>query len=243
MTIAGSGTLTWLGHATLRFVSPGGFRILVDPWVDQNPKFPEEERPINAGDLIVVTHGHPDHVGDAAAIAQQLGIPIVCVPEMAAYFASEGVEDLIEMNKGGTITTGEVRITMVAAQHSSGITPSGGGPTIDGGEPVGLVLRADGMAPVYIAGDTTVFGDMEVIRELYAPQLAIIPIDGNFNMGPYEAAYACRLLGVPRVVPVHWGTFPRLAGTPDALREELERRGVRCEVATLDPGGSVELPS
>src|SRR3712207_6736492 len=101
MAITGSGMLTWLGHAALRVVSPGGFRILVDPWVDQNPKFPEEEGPIDAGDLIVVAHGHPDHVGGAATIAQQLSIPVVCVPEVAAYLASEGVEDLIEMNKGG----------------------------------------------------------------------------------------------------------------------------------------------
>src|SRR5215207_1487078 len=124
MTMAGSGTLTWLGHATLRVVTPGGTRLLIDPWVEGNPKFPEDERPIDAGDMIVVTHGHPDHIGDAVVIAQRLGIPIVCVPELAAYFASEGVENLVEMNKGGTISTGDVRITMVPAQHSSGIMPS-----------------------------------------------------------------------------------------------------------------------
>jgi L-ascorbate metabolism protein UlaG (beta-lactamase superfamily) len=242
MTTPASGTFTWLGHGSLKIVSPGATQILVDPWVDGNPKFPDAMRPIDAGDVIVVTHGHPDHVGDAAEIARRLGIPIVCVPELAAYFASEDVEHLIEMNKGGTVTVGDLRITMVPAEHSSGVTPQGGGPNLDGGEPVGLILRADGIAAVYVAGDTTVFGVMSLIRELYDPQLAIIPIDGTFNMGPYEAAYACRLLGVPRVVPVHWGTFPLLAGTPTALRAELEQRNVRCEVIALEPGESIALP-
>ena len=145
------------------------------------------------------------------------------------------------MNKGGTIEVAGVRVTMVLADHSSGITAGEGQPNLEGGEPVGLILRVDGMRTVYVAGDTGVFGDMALIRELYAPSLGVLPIDGRYNMGPYEAAHACRLLGITRVLPVHWGTFPIFTGTPAKLREELATLAVECEVAELAPGGELQI--
>jgi L-ascorbate metabolism protein UlaG (beta-lactamase superfamily) len=235
-----AGTITWLGHATLLLEAPDGRKLLIDPWIEGNPKFPDAFRPIESADVIALTHAHGDHLGDTVEVAARTGAPVVCVPELAAYLGSRGVSEVVEMNKGGTVDLDGLRITMVPAQHSSGLAVDDG-PQYDGGEPVGFILRHEGMATTYVAGDTTVFGDMRLIRDLYAPELGIVPIDGNYNMGPYEAAYALELLGVPRALPVHWGTFPLLAGTPDALRDELARRNVTCEVLALDPGDSASL--
>lgn len=235
-----AGKITWLGHATLMVETPGGTLLLVDPWVEGNPKFPAQMRPIEAADAIALTHAHADHLGDTVELAKRLRVPVICTLELAAYLASQGVSEPVEMNKGGTVAVGDVRVTMVPAQHSSSFAGQGNA-SFDGGEPVGLVLRGDGMATVYLAGDTTVFGDMRLIRDLYEPELAVIPIDGTYNMGPYEAAYACELVGSARVIPVHWGTSPLLAGTPDQLREHLARRKSTCEVIALEPGETAEF--
>ncbi|MGH9893668.1 MAG: MBL fold metallo-hydrolase, partial [bacterium] len=128
----------------------------------------------------------------------------------------------------------------VPADHSSGCPVEEGKPNVEGGSAVGFVFRGE-FGSVYVSGDTGVFADMGTIRELYAPELGVIPIDGHFNMGPYEAAYACELLGIQRVFPYHWGTFPLLKGTPAELQEHLKARGSRCEVLDVSPGGSVPL--
>src|SRR5215210_3627327 len=190
-------SITWLGHGTLLLVSPGGKRVLVDPWLEGNPRAPEDFRSISDLDAIVVTHGHFDHISDAPRLARDTEVPVISNPEIAAYLASQGVENLIEMNKGGTTTISDLVITMVHADHSSGITAGEGQPNIEGGDPVGLIVRfSPEESPVYLAGDTAVFGDMGLIRDLYHPELGVLPIDGNYNMGPYEAAYAVELLGL-----------------------------------------------
>jgi L-ascorbate metabolism protein UlaG (beta-lactamase superfamily) len=191
---------------------------------------------------IAVTHGHFDHMGSAVTLAKATGATIVCVHEMSVYFGLQGVANVIGMNKGGTVTLAEVALTMVGAEHSCGVSVGEDVPEIYGGSPVGFVARlpeGEG-GPVYVSGDTNVFGDMAIIRDLYRPVIALIPIDGHYNMGPREAAYAVGLLGVSRVVPYHYGTFPALAGTPEQLRTQLgPNHG--AAVVDIDPGQSVPL--
>lgn len=234
--------ITWLGQGTLVFDSSGGTRIIIDPWLEGNPKCPIAFREIGHLDGIVVTHGHFDHMADAPSLARATGAPVIANPEIAGYLASQGIENRMEMNKGGTVTVGDVSITMVHADHSSGIsTAMNDQPNVEGGEAVGLILRDPSGDVVYVAGDTNVFGDMRLIRELYAPELGFLPIDGNYNMGPREAAYAVELLGLQRVVPIHFGTFPILKGTPEDFRQALQGRTVNTDLVVIDPGQSVPL--
>src|SRR4051794_38884681 len=209
-------TLTWLGHATFRIDSPGGKRIYVDPWLQGNPKLPASEQEPARCDLVLVTHGHGDHVGSAADLAGRFGCPIVCMVELGAWLNGQGVaEDKVRSgNKGGTQDVGGVKVTMTNAFHSSS-TPDG----TYAGEPVGLVVELEDGTKVYFAGDTCVFGDMQLIGRLYAPDVAVLPIGDHYTMGPREAGLALELLGTKRCVPCHWGTFPLLTGTPEELRK------------------------
>lgn len=236
------GHLTWLGHATVLFVSHAGTRVIFDPWLD-NPKGTASLDDVGALDAIAVTHGHFDHMASVASLAAATGASVICVPEMAAYFATQGVATLLEMNKGGTVQVKDLALTMVSADHSCGVAVGDGVANVYGGNPVGFVVRetpGDARA-FYVSGDTNVFGDMALIGELYAPEIALIPIDGHYNMGPREAAHAVGLLGVARVAPIHYGTFPMLAGTPAQLRDELKAVGASTMVVDLEPGGSVAL--
>jgi len=229
-------TITWLGHASFRLDTPGGTRLYVDPWLNGNPSCPENERKPERVDLIAVTHGHDDHVGDAVALHQRFGCPVVAQVELRGWLTSQGVADdgmANSINKGGTATVGDVRITLTDANHSSSAH--------DGtylGEPCGLVLRIDQGPTIYFAGDTNVFGDMALIARIYAPGVAVLPIGDHFTMGPREAAVALELLGVGRCLPCHYGTFPLLTGTPDELIK-LAPEGV--EILSPRPGETVEL--
>jgi L-ascorbate metabolism protein UlaG (beta-lactamase superfamily) len=227
--------ITWLGHATFLFALPSGETILMDPWTDGNPAYPKGFE-IPRVDTIAITHGHFDHIHDAIPLAQKFSPQVVAIFETCAWLESKGVKNTHAMNKGGSQRVGEVTFTMTHAVHSCGILDDG--KIIYGGEAAGYVLRfADGRA-LYFAGDTAVFSDMQLIEQLYHPQLAFLPIGDLFTMNPAQAAVACRMLRVEKVVPMHFGTFPALTGRPEELQKLVIDLGT--DVWTLEPGKTVE---
>jgi L-ascorbate metabolism protein UlaG (beta-lactamase superfamily) len=228
--------LTWLGHAAFRITTPSGKVILVDPWIQGNPATPEALKKVDQVDIMLITHGHFDHIADAVELGQKHKPQTVAIYETAVWLGSKGVPNVIGMNKGGTLKVGEIEVTMVNAIHSCGITD--GDKIVYGGEAAGYIIRLPGGLNVYHSGDTTVFGDMKIISELYTPEVAMLPIGDFYTMSPKEAAYAIRLLGVKHVIPMHFGTFPALHGTPDQLRD-LTKDISGLEIHALKPGESV----
>ena len=235
-------TFTWYGHSCYEVRTPGGQIVVIDPWFG-NPRSPRTADSIDRCDVLLVTHGHFDHFGDALALASRLRPIWPCMHEMSLWLARRlpgGADATIGMNKGGTVEAAGLKITMVGADHSAGDWNPGGETTLYLGEPAGFVVELENGFRFYDAGDTAVFGDMRLIRELYRPELAMLPIGGHYTMGPREAALAVELLGVSHVVPIHYGTFPILAGTPDQLRSELAARGLGdVAVHAPEPGGSI----
>lgn len=225
--------LTWLGHAAFRITTPSGKVIIIDPWIKSNPACPESLKNIEKTDIMLITHGHFDHIADAVDLGKKHKPQIVAMPETCGWLESKGVKNVNGMNKGGTQKVGEIEVTMVNALHSSGIQD--GDKMVYGGDPCGYIIHLPGGFKVYHAGDTAVFGDMKLIGELYSPDLAMLPIGDHYTMGPREAALAIRLLGVRDVIPMHFGTFPILTGTPDRLRE-LTQDIAGLNVHTLKPG-------
>jgi L-ascorbate metabolism protein UlaG (beta-lactamase superfamily) len=227
--------LTWLGHSTFKILTPRKKTLLIDPWLNNNPACPAGMKRIDRLDVMVLTHGHFDHFEDALALARALKPKVVANFEICQFLESEGVESTCAMNKGGTQTVEGIRFTMVPASHTSSIRA--GDRILPGGEAVGYVLEFENGFKIYEAGDTTVFGDMKLIAELYRPDLTLLPIGDLFTMGPREAALACRLMRPRRVIPKHYGTFPPLTGTPEMLRE-LTRDLPEMEILALKPGES-----
>ncbi len=228
--------LTWLGHATFKFEIEGK-TFLIDPWVDSNPACPDELKTFDRLNVMYITHGHWDHTEDAVPIAKKHTPTVVTMIEVAKWLESKGVQNIIGMNKGGTVTVDGVKATMVTANHSSSVTEEDG-TTIYTGEPAGFVLEFANGYKIYHAGDTNVFGDMQIIGEIYQPDLALLPIGGHFTMGPREAAYAVKLLNVPAILPMHYGTFPLLTGT---LEEFLKlTASMDVEIVDLEVGGILE---
>ena len=229
--------ITWLGHSTIQITTSNGKVILIDPWVEENPSFPPLLKNFPRVDLILVTHSHGFNVKDIVSLALTHGAPVVAIFELAMYFGTKGVLNILPMNKGGTQHVGDVDITMVHAVHTNSVSVvESDRPYV--GDAAGLVVRLPGGFTLYASGDTTVFGDMKIIGELYKPDLVCLPIGGHFTMGPREAAYAIRLLGVHHVLPTHYGTYPVLTGTPEALRE-LTQDIAGMEIHALKPGESI----
>jgi len=224
-------SITWFGHATFLLVSPGGRRIVLDPWLQGNPSAPRDAK-IDKADVICVTHGHSDHTTDVVPIARATGAPVVAVFELANYFQGKGLKDVIGMGIGGTMDVKGLKISMTAAVHTSSAHEDGHDVYL--GNPTGFVIKLEDDRSIYFAGDTALFGDMRLIRELYAPEIAFLPIGDHFTMGPEAAALACGMLGVRQVVPMHYGTFPLLTGTPDRLERLVSPKGV--DVLILKPG-------
>jgi L-ascorbate metabolism protein UlaG (beta-lactamase superfamily) len=229
-----NGHLTWLGHASFRIDTPDGKRIYVDPWLKGNPKCPEAEHNPERVDIIALTHGHSDHVGDAVELAQAFKPHIVAQVELKAWLGKQGapVGELPGNNKGGSQEIDGVKFTLTNAFHSSSAA--------DGtylGEACGIVVRLESDVAIYFAGDTCVFGDMALIGKLYRPDIVVLPIGDYFTMGPEEAALALELIGAQRCVPCHFGTFGLLTGTP----ERLSQLAPSVEIIAHEPGTTISL--
>jgi L-ascorbate metabolism protein UlaG (beta-lactamase superfamily) len=229
-------SITWLGHATFVITTPGGRRIVTDPWLEGNPMCPPDRARIDAADLILLSHAHADHSGDVVPVARSTGAPVVAIYELALWLERKGLQNVIGMGIGGTVRVGQLEVSMVPAVHTSSVVENDA--TIYLGVPTGFVVRMENGQAFYFAGDTALFGDMRLIGEMHKPDIAFLPIGDHYTMGPDAAARACALLGVRQVVPMHYGTFPVLTGTPDRLKHLVEPNGV--DVLVLKPGETAQ---
>jgi len=241
MSLGNGVKLTWIGHASWLMVTPGGKRVLIDPWMTGNPVCPDSLHDPGDVDLILISHGHSDHTGDVMRLAgEKKPKAIVGMLELIDWYEMQGVENGLGLNKGGSHEVEGITVTLTNAHHSSSLVDDDGN-IVYTGEPCGLIITLENGYRIYFAGDTCVFGDMALIGELYKPDLAMLPIGDYFTMGPMEAAKAVELLGVNHVVPMHYGTFPLLTGTPQGLRDELGKRGLGdVVIEELSPGDTLE---
>jgi len=202
-------------------------KILTDPFISDNPLVNIDIYALKP-DVILVTHDHSDHIGDAIEIAKNSGATVITIFEIAQKLNKYSIPTL-GGNLGGTVEYNGCKFTYVRADHSS-----------DVGRPVGFVIDC-GSKKIYFAGDTNVFYDMKIIHDLYNPEIAMLPIDGYFNMGPREAVYALKLLEVSKVIPMHYGTFPLLKGTPDDLKEKIEESKLNTEMIVFEISETKDL--
>jgi L-ascorbate metabolism protein UlaG (beta-lactamase superfamily) len=214
MTLQGT-HITWLGHATVLVQTAKGTNILIDPFITGNPKYPKDFSLPAQIHYILLTHGHGDHISDFVPVAAKHSSTVVAIYELASYVAGKGVARTVGMNLGGMVQLDDVAATMVDARHSSAAQDEQGSHYV--GVAAGFVLTVADGPVLYHAGDTAVFGDMKLIRELYRPEVAMLPIGGHFTMDPKEAALAVRFLEPKMVLPLHFGTFPPLTGRPEQL--------------------------
>lgn len=230
--------ITWLGHGGILYRSPEEKWVWVDRWTGA-PTYADAYRAPEQVHVVAPTHGHFDHVGDDLADLLELadvdGATVVCSHEMSVWLGGKGVE-AVGMNKGGTFEAAGIRFTMVHADHTGGATLTDGGTAATREFGCwGWVIDFEDGTTVYQSGDTDLFGDMRLIGERFSPEIAVVPIGGHYTMGPADAGRALELIGAATVIPVHWGTFPALAGTPAQLRDQT---GV--EVVEFAPGDTWE---
>jgi L-ascorbate metabolism protein UlaG (beta-lactamase superfamily) len=220
--------LQYLGHSCF-LIETGNMNILIDPYIKGNPKSPVKIKDLRNIDVILVTHGHDDHLGDAVEIAERNGSKIIAIFELANLLG----ENAIGMNIGGTISLSKnVSVSMVSAQHSSSYKGKYAGPA------VGYVISVNGMN-IYHAGDTGIFYDMELIGTIFDVDVALLPIGDVYTMGPEAAAYACKLIKPQIAIPMHHGTFEHLSGNPKAFKELAEQG--KTKVKIMEPGEKIKL--
>lgn len=226
--------IIWHGHANFQIVTPK-ISILIDPFFEGNPSVGTTLDAIPKPDLVLVTHDHADHTGQAVEICRNTGAMLGAVVGTAERLVQQGlpasqVLNTIGFNIGGTVEVNGVKITMTEAFHSS-----------ESGVPVGYIITlGDGMS-VYHAGDTGIFSNMKTWGKLYDIDLALLPIGGVFTMDAQQAAYAAKMLRCRGVIPMHWGTFPVLEANTDEFRRQIERFCPECRLFDLKPGDSIEL--
>jgi L-ascorbate metabolism protein UlaG (beta-lactamase superfamily) len=225
--------IIWLGHSAFEIISDENLKILIDPFISNNPACPFKVEEIDA-DLICVTHGHSDHFGDTMEIANRTGAVVIGNHEHSLYLAKQGFET-IGMNIGGTIKIHNIKITMVNSNHSSDmdfIEEMG-----VGGSACGFIIQLESGTKIYHSGDTGVFGDMkDVIRDIYKPQIALIPIGDRYTMGPREASIAAQWLDPDIVIPMHYNTFPVIEQDPEEFADRVESITKKTKVVILEPG-------
>ena len=229
--------IKYFGHSTFQIQTINNKKIIIDPWIYSNPSCPADHKKVDSVDIIAVTHGHFDHIGDLLQIAKEHNPMIVANWEICDWLGTKGIENCMPMNKGGAQVIDGIKFIMTHAQHSSGMKDDDG-VMVYGGEPGGYVIELENGYRLYHAGDTNIFSDMKLISEIYKPELAMIPIGDLFTMSPLEASYACRFLQPKYVIPMHYATFPLLTGTPDELKE-LTKDIKTLEIIALNPGDNL----
>jgi L-ascorbate metabolism protein UlaG (beta-lactamase superfamily) len=228
--------ITYFGHATFSLTTPSGQVALIDPFVMHNPLCPEKLKKFSRLDVIFLSHAHGDHFADLVELAKLHMSKVFAIFETAMWLHGKGIDKAHPMGKGGSQKFGDFEVTLTHAFHSNSIEE--GGNIIYAGEPAGLIIRMPGGFTIYHAGDTCVFGDMKLIGEIYKPSVAMLPVGDNFTMGPREAAYAVRLLGIKEVIPMHYGTFPPLVGTPEEFKAQTKDiTGLNIHV--MKPGDTI----
>ncbi|MCP5051860.1 MAG: metal-dependent hydrolase [bacterium] len=217
--------LTWIGHAAVKI--EGSKTVYVDPFITGNPVAKITMADVNEADVVVLTHDHADHLGDTHDVCKKTGAALVSTFEVCTDAAEKGVAHVEGMNIGGTITVNGVSVSLTPAFHTAGL----------GGTPTGAIIEMDGKT-IYHAGDTGLMMEFQWIGEMYQPDIVFLPIDGRFNMTPRLAVKAVEWLKIPKVIPVHYNTWPMIEQSPEAFKEMV---GSLSEVIILNPGESFQL--
>lgn len=250
--LAGTTQLTWYGHAAFKIVTPKGHVLLLDPWITNpaNKHGKDDLAKIDKADLILLTHGHFDHVGDSVAIAKKTGARLVATYDLGQAMAKYGGYPEKQMgydtlgNFGGELTLldGEVKVAFIPAVHSSTVTePEGAKNVHEGGNPGGFLITIKDGPAIYDTGDTDVFTDMKLVRMFHKVDVMLACIGDHFTMGPKRAALAVKLVRPKLVIPMHYGTFPILNGTPQELEHALKKRHSRARVKVMKVDETLEL--
>lgn len=244
--------LTWYGHSAFKITTPNGGTILVDPWISNplNKNAKDDLAKLDKVDLILVSHGHFDHVGDAVEIGKRTKAKLVCTFDLGHAMVQQlgypkeqaGLETLGNIGGELTLLDGEVKVAFTPAVHSSSVTKNEKDASTQGGNPSGFLISVRGGPTIYHTGDTDVFADMALIPSFHKVDVMLACIGDHFTMGPNRAAQAVKLVEPRMVIPMHFATFPALTGNPDAFRSALERPDMEVAFKLMTVGQTIELP-